>query len=98
LNSALIQFHAKISTIDPLKEAEQEALGWKWWAGASKKSGSTAARMLGIVDVKVTGRHKIRFDLVSGSNSDCNFDMVHFIPLGMNQTSPRFNPDGSIEY
>ncbi|MDI3319211.1 fasciclin domain-containing protein [Pinibacter soli] len=98
LNSALIQFHAKISTIDPLKEAEQEALGWKWWAGAAKKSGSTAARMLGIVDVKVTGRHKIRFDLVSGSNSDCNFDMVHFIPVGMNQTVPRFNPDGSIEY
>jgi uncharacterized surface protein with fasciclin (FAS1) repeats len=98
LTSALIQFHQKISSIDVAKEAELEALGWKWWAGVSKKSGSTSGRMVGIVDVKATGRHKIRFDLVSGSNSDCNFDMVHFIPLGMSQTSPRFNPDGSIEY
>ena len=98
LTSALIQFQQKISSVDPLKEAELEALGWKWWAGASKKSGSTSGRMLGIIDVKATGRHKIRFDLISGSNSDCNFDMIHFIPVGQNQTSPRFNPDGSIEY
>ena len=98
LTSALIQFHQKISSVDFAKEAELEALGWKWWAGINKKAGSTASRMLGIIDVKATGRHKIRFELISGSNSDCNFDMVHFIPLGMNQTSPRFNPDGSIEY
>jgi uncharacterized surface protein with fasciclin (FAS1) repeats len=98
LTSALIQFNQKIASIDPTQEATLEALGWKWWAGVSKKSGSTAARMVGIVDVKVTGRHKIRFDLISGSNSDCNFDMIHFIPVNMNQTSPRFNPDGSIEY
>ena len=98
LTSALIQFHQKISSVDFAKDAELEALGWKWWAGVNKKAGSTASRMLGIIDVKATGRHKIRFELISGSNSDCNFDMVHFIPLGMNQTSPRFNPDGSIEY
>jgi uncharacterized surface protein with fasciclin (FAS1) repeats len=97
LTSALIQFHQKISSVDPLKEAELEALGWKWWAGVNKKSGSTSGRMVGIIDVKATGRHKIRFDLISGSNADCNFDMVHFIPLGMSQTTPRFNPDGSIE-
>jgi hypothetical protein len=98
LTSALIQFNQKISSVDFAKEAELEALGWKWWAGVAKKAGSTAGRMLGIIDVKATGRHKIRFDLISGSNADCNFDMVHFIPLGTNQTSPRFNPDGSIEY
>lgn len=98
LTSALIQFHQKISSVAVTDEVSLEALGWKWWAGAAKKSGSTAARMLGIVDVQATGRHKIRFNLLSGSNSDCNFDMVHFIPVGMNQTSPRFNPDGSIEY
>jgi uncharacterized surface protein with fasciclin (FAS1) repeats len=98
LTSALVNFAQKISTVDPAQEATQEAIGWKWWAGASKKAGATAGRMLGIIDVKITGRHKIRFQLVSGSNGDCNFDMVHFIPVGMNQTSPRFNPDGSIEY
>lgn len=97
LTSALVQFHTKISTVTTGKEIEMEALGWKWWAGASKKSGSTSGRMLGIIDVKATGRHKVRFDLISGSNSDCNFDMIHFIPVGENQTKRRFNPDGSIE-
>jgi len=98
LTSGLVNFGQKISTIDPTQETIQEAIGWKWWAGVNKKSGSTAGRMLGIIDVKVTGRHTIRFDLISGKNADCNFDMVHFIPLGMSQTRPRFNPDGSIEY
>lgn len=98
LTSALISFNQKIASISLDKEAELEALGWKWWAVDKNKEGSTAGRMLGIVDVQATGRHKIRFDLISGSNADCNFDMVHFIPLGMNQTSPRFNKDGSIEY
>lgn len=97
LTSALVQFNTKIASIQPTSEAELEALGWKWWAGVSKKSGSTSGRMLGIVDVKATGRHKIRFDLISGSNGDCNFDMIHFIPVGENQTKTRFNPDGSIE-
>lgn len=98
LTSALVQFNQKISSVSPDKESELEALGWKWWAGSSQKSGSTVSRMVGIVDVKVTGNHTVRFDLVSGSNSDCNLDMIHFIPVGMNQTSPRFNRDGTIEY
>ena len=99
LTSALIQFDKKISSVDPSQEANLAAIGWKWWAGVNKKSGSTAARMLGVVDVKETGQHKIRFVLVSGANSDCNFDMVQFIPVDWpSQISPRFNPDGSIEY
>lgn len=98
LTSALVQFNLKISSVSPDQESTLEALGWKWWAGDKEKAGSTVARMVGIVDVKVTGNHKIRFDLVSGANSDCNFDMIHFIPIGMDQTSPRFNQDGTIEY
>ena len=99
LTSALIQFDKKISSVDFAKESELAAIGWKWWAGVNKKSGSTAARMLGVVDVKETGQHKIRFELVSGANADCNFDMVQFIPVDWpSQTSPRFNPDGSVEY
>lgn len=96
LTSALIQFHQKIAKIKPNEEAEMLNVGWKAWAIAAE--GSTAARMLGIIDVKVTGRHKIRFELVSGSNSDCNFDMVHFIPLGANQIRPKFGFDGSLQY
>ncbi len=97
LTSALIQFHQKISSVNVADEASLAAIGWKWWAGVAKKSGSTAARMLGIIDIQLTGRHKIRFDLLSGTNSDCNFDMVQFIPIGMSQTSPHFNPDGTTE-
>lgn len=95
LTSALIQFHQKIASVTDT--SGMEALGWKWWAGASKRAGTTASRMLGIIDVKATGRHKIRFNLISGTNSDCNFDMIHFIPVDANQTGRRFNPDGSIE-
>lgn len=99
LTSALIQFNQKISSVDFSKEASLAAIGWKWWAGASEKAGATAARMLGVVTVKETGQHKLRFQLVSGSNADCNFDMVHFIPVDWpSQTSPRFNKDGSVEY
>jgi len=99
LTSALIEFHKKIASVNPTDEASLAAVGWKWWAASTQKSGSTAGRMLGIVDVKNTGRHKIRFQLVSGSNSDCNFDMVHFIPVDWpSQTSPRFFKDGTIEY
>ncbi|MCH5685417.1 hypothetical protein LWM68_14840 [Niabella sp. W65] len=55
--------------------------------------------MLGIADVTSTGRHKIKFELLSGQNADCNFDMVHFIPIDWpSQTSPRFDPDGKIVY
>ncbi|WP_018628826.1 fasciclin domain-containing protein [Niabella aurantiaca] len=99
LTSALIEFNKKISSVDPAQEASLAAVGWKWWAISSEKAGATAARMLGIVDVKATGRHKIRFQLVSGANADCNFDMVHFIPVDWpSQTSPRFSKTGSIEY
>ncbi len=98
LTNALIRFSDKIASISPSRASELEALGWKWWAGQNEKSGSTVARMVGIIDVKQTGRHKIRFDLVSGQNPDCNLDMVHFIPVGMDQLKPRFNRDGSKEY
>lgn len=98
LTSALIEFHKKISSVAAKDESNLAALGWKWWAG-SKPSGSTVGRMLGIVDVTATGRHKIKFELLSGQNADCNFDMVHFIPVDWpSQTSPRFDPDGLIVY
>ncbi|MGC4234183.1 MAG: fasciclin domain-containing protein [Niabella sp.] len=98
LTSALIEFHKKISSVAAKDEANLAALGWKWWAG-TKPSGSTVGRMLGIVDVPATGRHKIKFELLSGQNADCNFDMVHFIPVDWpSQTSPRFDPNGTIVY
>lgn len=71
---------------------ELESLGWKIYmdAGATFSAG----RMLGIIDVKTTDRHTIRFQSISGGQNTNNFDLIQFIPIDMNQISPRFTLDG----
>lgn len=93
LTSALVQFHQKNSTVDAAKDAEQEALGWKCYMVPA--AGYSVGRMVGIVDVKVTGRHKVRLSVAAGSNGTNDIDMMHFIPLGMKQIYPRFKTDGT---
>lgn len=93
LTSALVQFHQKNSTVDAAKDAEQEALGWKCYMVPA--AGYSVGRMVGIVDVKVTGRHKVRLSVAAGSNGTNDIDMMHFIPLGLNQIYPRFKTDGT---
>lgn len=93
LTSALVQFHQKNSTVDAAKDAEQEALGWKCYMVPA--AGFSVGRMVGIVDVKVTGRHKVRLSVAAGSNGTNDIDMIHFIPLGANQIYPRFKTDGT---
>lgn len=94
LTSALVQFHVKNSTVDAAKDAEQEALGWKCYMVPA--AGYSVGRMVGVVDVTVTGRHKIRLSVAAGSNSTNDIDMIHFIPIGQNQIYPRFKTDGTI--
>lgn len=72
-------------------DAELESLGWKRYT----TGGSFAGRLVGIVDIKTTERHKLRFEAISGTNRDLHFDMVHFIPVNDHQFLPRFAPDGS---
>ena len=99
LTSALVQFHQKSSTatVDLATESSQEALGWKQYMNAGTAGGGSVGRMVGIADVKFTGRHKIRLEVASGSNGNCDLDMIHFIPLGMNQIYPKFNKDGTTQ-
>jgi uncharacterized surface protein with fasciclin (FAS1) repeats len=76
---------------------EAEAQGWKLYTGGA--STNFVGRMIGTIDVKTTDRH--RFKIVGltnrGGASGAPFlsDMVHFIPLGMDQVYPRFNVDGT---
>ena len=72
-------------------DTELESLGWKKYT----LGGSFAGRLVGIVDIATTQRHKLRFEAISGTNRDLHFDMVHFIPVDQHQWLPRFAPDGS---
>lgn len=75
-------------------DAELESLGWKRYT----TGGSFAGRLVGIVDIPTTQRHKLRFEAISGTNRDLHFDMVHFIPVEAHQFLPRFAPDGTKIY
>lgn len=72
---------------------ELEALGWKLYAEASNNY--MAGRLLGTIDVKSTDRHTLRLQCISGGQNNNNIDMIHFIPVDMNQISPRFTRDGN---
>jgi uncharacterized surface protein with fasciclin (FAS1) repeats len=73
---------------------ELEALGWKLYSESNNNY--MAGRLLGTVDVKTTDRHTIRIEaLTGGGQTTNNLDMIHFIPVDMNQVSPRFKKDGT---
>lgn len=73
---------------------ELESLGWKLYSESNNNY--MAGRLLGIVDVKTTDRHIFRIEAITGNGqSTNNLDMIHFIPVNMNQTSPRFKKDGT---
>lgn len=72
---------------------ELEALGWKLYS--EPVGNNMAGRLLGTVDVKTTDRHIFRIEaLTGGGQSTNNLDMIHFIPVDMNQTLPRFTRTG----
>lgn len=79
-----------VSVIDTVAE---EAIGWKSYTAVT--SGAQVARLVGVADIKQTGRYWIRLTAISGSQNTNNVDMIHLIPINMNQQYPRFNPDGS---
>jgi hypothetical protein len=76
---------------------ELEALGWKIYAADAPTNTNMAGRLLGTVDVKTTDRHIFRIEaLTGGGQSTNNLDMIHFIPVNLNQISPRFRRNGDI--
>ncbi|MGY5354486.1 fasciclin domain-containing protein [Wenyingzhuangia sp. IMCC45467] len=51
-------------------------------------------RLLGIITVETTGRHKIRFEALTGSGGNSWFDVVEFRPIDMDQLYPKFESGG----
>ena len=76
-------------------EGELEALGWKLYSDPGTDR-NLAGRLLGIIDIKTTDRHMFRLTCIQGTQNNNNLDMVHFIPIDMPQTRPRFNRDGRL--
>ncbi|WP_187262711.1 fasciclin domain-containing protein [Pontibacter beigongshangensis] len=80
---------------------EAEAQGFKAYT-EPMDAGRYIGRMVGIIDVKTTDRHKLTFvgltDRGGSSGNPFRLDMIHFIPLDMDQIRPRFAPDGTPVY
>lgn len=81
---------------------ELEALGYKQYTEVpltnSGQDLNNVARMVGVVDVATTDRHKVRITfLANSSGQELNYlDMIQFIPINDNQQRPIFGRDGSI--
>lgn len=75
-------------------DGELEALGWKRYS--TTNASYMAGRLVGTIDVNSTDRHIIRFECISGNGQNQNnLDMIHFIPVQMDQVSKKFNRDGT---
>jgi len=79
-----------VSVDDP--DAE-EAIGWKSYMEST--AGAQIGRLVGIVDIKQTGRYWIRITPVNGKQFTNNVDMIQLIPSNMDQQYPKFKPDGT---
>jgi uncharacterized surface protein with fasciclin (FAS1) repeats len=80
-----------------LSDGELEALGWKKYSPTTELL--AAGKFLGIIDVTTTDRHTFRLQALpaAGTGQESNFlDMIHIIPVNMNQYLPRFARDGSL--
>lgn len=73
-------------------DADLESINYKRYT--ENTSTSWAGRLVGIVDIKTTERHTVRFTNIRGSQDENWLDMVHFIPVGQIQILPRFKPSG----
>ncbi|MDR1763781.1 MAG: fasciclin domain-containing protein [Dysgonamonadaceae bacterium] len=65
--------------------------GWKQY-NAKKYNSVVCSKLVGIIDVKTTDRHTLRFDVVSSSHSySGNLDIIQFIPTDEDQLWPRMD-------
>lgn len=72
----------------------EEAIGFKTYMAST--SGPQVGRLVGVVTIGQSGQYWIRFTAVNGGQQTNNIDMIHFIPLGMDQQYPKWNPDNSV--
>lgn len=75
-----------------------EAQGWKQY-NARVFSEVMCSKNLGIIEIKKTGSHILRFDAtISSGWPGVNWDMIQFIPIDEDQVWPRMGIDGSYVY
>lgn len=80
-----------------LSTGDALALGWKTFS--SPESTHWCGRLLGSVDVATTDVHTLYIQVISGSNSTNNLNMIHFIPVNWpSQVVPRFKNDGTLDF
>ncbi|MDR1417076.1 MAG: fasciclin domain-containing protein [Prevotellaceae bacterium] len=66
---------------------------------AKERRGELNSRLWGTIEVKSTGRHTLRCDVIDrGRNTDMFLDMIHFIPVLDDQLWPRFDMMGNAVY
>jgi uncharacterized surface protein with fasciclin (FAS1) repeats len=78
-----------------------EALGYKRYVNNALTDANSPGVLLGTVDVKTSGRHKLRFVSLTnetGSANTFNLDHIHIIPYDQEQKWPKFNKDGTEVY
>ncbi|GGF78445.1 fasciclin domain-containing protein [Wenyingzhuangia marina] len=75
-------------------EAERvlESQGYKRHISPSRSEFN--CKLLGIINVETTGRHKIRFESLTGASGASWFDVVEFRPIDMDQLYPKFESGG----
>ncbi len=79
-------------------ETQREAQGWKQYTAKALNS-VVCSKNIGIIEVKHTGEHILRFDPTIGSKDvGANWDMIQFIPIDEDQLYPRIAIDGSLVY
>lgn len=85
-----------INLADPNSDNLLEAAGYKRYAGnASSSEKRWLSRLIGTAVINTTDRHTIRLTNVGGRAGSIVIDMIHFIPITMDQQYPRFNRDGT---
>lgn len=93
---------------DPLNgnetDAQAESRGFKSYSDSPVTTTLTSAynghvgRLLGIVNIKTTDHHKIKFVATAGSGNAVQLvlDVIEFRPVNMDQIHPRLGHDGSL--
>lgn len=87
-----------ISSTTPVTTEEANlADGWKQYAAKAAES-VVNSKLLGTIVVESTGRHKLRFENLTGRSGETSWDMLMFIPIDEDQLWPRVDMRGKWIY
>lgn len=97
VNGVLMQRTMNFTETRPVgTDAELEAIGWKRYT--ENTSNLWASRQVGVIEFTTTQQQIIRITPLVGTQNNNNLDMIHFIPIDMDQVLPRFRPTGEMIY